>query len=60
MIGVARKFGVHRLLLHEVGRNAVPAQRKKTQRPAVKMCDDRSGCVRIGSFCTGDAAHGVG
>src|SRR5882757_8189825 len=37
VIGVARKLGVHRRMVREAVRNAVPAQRKKTQRPAVKM-----------------------
>jgi len=34
---VARKLGVHRRMVREAVRNAVPAQRKKTERPAVKM-----------------------
>ena len=37
VIGVARKLGVHRRMVREAGRSAVPAQRKKTERPAVKM-----------------------
>jgi transposase len=37
IIGVARKLGVHRRMMREAVRNAVPAQRKKTERPAVKM-----------------------
>ena len=37
IIGVARKLGVHRRMVREAVRNAVPAQRKKTERPAVKM-----------------------
>ena len=37
MIGVARKLGVHRRMVREAVRNAVPAQRKKTERPALKM-----------------------
>jgi transposase len=37
VIGVARKLGVHRRMVREAVRNAVPAQRKKTERPAVKM-----------------------
>ncbi len=36
MIGVARKLGVHRRMVREV-RNAVPTQRKKTERPSLKM-----------------------
>ena len=31
------KLGVHRRMVREAARNAVPAQRKKTERPAVKM-----------------------
>jgi hypothetical protein len=37
VIGVARKLGVHRRMVRQAVRNAVPAQRKKTERPAVKM-----------------------
>jgi hypothetical protein len=37
VIGVARKLGVHRRMVREAVRSAVPAQRKKTERPAVKM-----------------------
>jgi transposase len=37
IIGVARKLGVHRRMVREAVRSAVPAQRKKTERPAVKM-----------------------
>jgi hypothetical protein len=37
VIGVARKLGVHRRTVREAVRNAVRAQRKKTERPAVKM-----------------------
>jgi transposase len=37
VIGVARKLGVHRRVVREAVRNAVPIQRKKTERPAVKM-----------------------
>lgn len=37
VIGVARKLGVHRRMVREAVRNAVPAQLKKTERPAVKM-----------------------
>src|ERR1017187_5065428 len=37
VIGVARKLGVHRRMVREAVRNAVPSQRKKTERPAVKM-----------------------
>ena len=43
VIGVARKLGVHRRMVREAVRSAVPAQRKKTERPAVKMA--RSGGV---------------
>ena len=35
--GVARKLGVHRRMVREAVRSAVPAQRKKTERPHVKM-----------------------
>ena len=45
VIGVARKLGVHRRMVREAVRNAVPAQRKKTQRPAVKMDVRRLGLV---------------
>jgi hypothetical protein len=37
VIGVARKLGVHRRMVREAVRNAVPAQRKKTERPSLKM-----------------------
>jgi hypothetical protein len=37
VIGVARKLGVHRRMVREAVRNAIPAQRKKTERPALKM-----------------------
>lgn len=37
VIGVARKLGVHRRMVREAVRSAVPAQRKKTERPHVKM-----------------------
>ncbi len=37
VIGVARKLGVHRRMVREAVRSAVPARRKKTERPAVKM-----------------------
>ena len=37
VIGVARKLGVHRRMVREAVRSAVPTQRKKTERPAVKM-----------------------
>jgi transposase len=35
--GVARKLRVHRRLVREAIRSAVPAQRKKTERPHIKM-----------------------
>jgi hypothetical protein len=34
---VTTPLGVHRRMVREAVRNAVPAQRKKTERPAVKM-----------------------
>lgn len=37
IIGVARKLGVHRRMVREAVRSAVPAQRKKTERPHLKM-----------------------
>lgn len=37
VIGVARKLGVHRRKVREAVRNAVPAQRKKIERPSLKM-----------------------
>ncbi len=37
VIGVARKLGVHRRMFREAVRNAVPVQRKKTERPSLKM-----------------------
>ncbi len=37
ILGVARKLGVHRRMVREAVRNAVPAQRKKTERPQLKM-----------------------
>jgi len=37
IVGVARKLGVHRRMVREAVRNAVPAQRKKTERPLLKM-----------------------
>lgn len=35
--GVARKLGVHRRMVREAIHNALPAQRKKTERPRTKM-----------------------
>jgi transposase len=35
--GVARKLSVHRRMVREAIRSAVPARRKKTERPALKM-----------------------
>jgi transposase len=35
--GVSRKLGVHRRLVREAIRSAIPARRKKTERPHVKM-----------------------
>ena len=35
--GVSRKLGVHRRLVREAIRSAIPARRKKTERPQVKM-----------------------
>lgn len=35
--GVARKLGVHRRMVREAVRSALPARRKKTERPHVKM-----------------------
>jgi transposase len=35
--GVARKLGVHRRMVREAIGNAVPARRKKTERPQLKM-----------------------
>jgi transposase len=35
--GVARKLGVHRRMVREAIRNAVPTRRKKTERPSLKM-----------------------
>jgi transposase len=35
--GVSRKLGVHRRLVREAIRSALPARRKKTERPQVKM-----------------------
>jgi hypothetical protein len=40
-MGVTRKLGVHRRTVREAGRNAVPPQRKKTERPAVKTYVER-------------------
>ena len=37
VICVGWKLGVHRRMVREAVRNAVPARRKKTERPAVKM-----------------------
>ena len=37
VIGIAWKLGVHRRMVREAVRSAVPAQRKKTERPTVKM-----------------------
>ena len=37
IIGVARKLGVHRRMVREAVRSAVPARRKKTKRPHLKM-----------------------
>jgi transposase len=35
--GVSRKLGVHRRVVREAIRSAIPARRKKTERPRVKM-----------------------
>jgi transposase len=35
--GVARKLGVHRRMVRDAMRSAVPARRKKTERPQLKM-----------------------
>ena len=35
--GVARKLGVHRRMVREAIQSAVPARRKKTERPHLKM-----------------------
>jgi hypothetical protein len=35
--GVARKLGVHRRMVREAIRSAVPVRRKKTERPRTKM-----------------------
>ena len=40
-MGVTRKLGVHQRTVREAGRNAVPPQRKKTERPAVKTYVER-------------------
>ncbi len=37
IIGVARKLGVHRRTVREAVRSALPAKRKKTERPHLKM-----------------------
>jgi transposase len=37
ILGIARKLGVHRRMVHEAVRSATPARRKKTERPQVKM-----------------------
>jgi hypothetical protein len=37
IIGIARKLGVHRRMVREAVRSALPARRKKTERRAVKM-----------------------
>ncbi len=37
VIGVARKLGVHRRMVRGAVRSAVPAPRKKTERPSLKM-----------------------
>jgi len=37
IMGIARKLGVHRRMVREAVRSALPARRKKTERPAVKM-----------------------
>ena len=43
IIGIARKLGVHRRMVREAVRSALPARRKKTERPEVKM----SRCLRV-------------
>jgi NAD(P)-dependent dehydrogenase (short-subunit alcohol dehydrogenase family) len=45
VIGVARKLGVHRRMVREAVRNAVPAQRKKTERGYGRI-------INIGSMTT--------
>jgi hypothetical protein len=47
VIGVARKLGVHRRMVREAVRNAVPTQRKKTERPAVKMASIAQNCKAL-------------
>jgi transposase len=37
IIGVARKLGVHRRMVRDAVRSAIPARRKKTERPHVKI-----------------------
>lgn len=37
IIGVARKLGVHRRMVREAVRSALPARRKKTERPHLKI-----------------------
>ena len=37
IIGVARKLGVHRRMVREAVQSALPARRKKTERPYLKI-----------------------
>jgi transposase len=37
IMGIARKLGVHRRMVREAVQTAIPARRKKTKRPQVKM-----------------------
>jgi hypothetical protein len=37
IIGVTRKLGVHRRMVREAVRSALPARRKKTERPHLKI-----------------------
>ena len=37
IVGVARKLGVHRRMVREAVRSAMPARRKKTERPHLKI-----------------------
>ena len=55
IMGVARKLGVHRRMVREAVRSAMPARRKKTERPQVKM----AGCIWVHRCDSGSRPEGA-
>ena len=63
IIGVARKLGVHRRMVREAVRSALPTRRKKTERPYLKIAPAvafRSHWQYEASFCTPGEGHEKG